>query len=286
MTATALRTRRSLCAMMPRHVARSMLRPRARRGGPSTPGPPRCWAHAARRRPGRRRGRRPGPSSRGARVVGDHDHRLVVVVDRAAEEAEHLGARGGVEVAGGLVGEHDVRLAHQRTGAGHPLLLAAGQLARPVPQPVPQLDGVDDLVEPVGVRAAPRDGQRERDVLLGREGRDEVEGLEDEADSVPSQLGQRSLLERREIDVPEQHPSRGHLVEPRRAVHERRLAGPGPAHDRGELTGVQVQGHPVEGDDAGLAAAVDLREVLDAGRGTSHRGGRGGGVVCDRHASS
>ena len=41
------------------------------------------------------------------RVVGDHHDRLPVLVDGAAEQLEHLGARRGVEVAGGLVGEDD-----------------------------------------------------------------------------------------------------------------------------------------------------------------------------------
>ena len=75
-------------------------------------------------------------------------------------------------------------------GARHPLLLAAGQLARPVAEPVAQADGVDDLVEPRGVRAPPGDGRRQHDVLLRREGRHEVEGLEDEADPVAAQLGE------------------------------------------------------------------------------------------------
>ena len=45
---------------------------------------------------------------RGHRVVGDHDDGLAVVVDAAAEQLEHLGARAGVEVAGRLVGEDDL----------------------------------------------------------------------------------------------------------------------------------------------------------------------------------
>ena len=45
---------------------------------------------------------------------------------------EDLGAGAGVEVAGGLVGEDDLRLAGQRPGHGDPLLLAAGELARAV----------------------------------------------------------------------------------------------------------------------------------------------------------
>src|SRR5829696_4621449 len=39
------------------------------------------------------------------RVVADHHDGLAELVDTAAQEAQHLGAAGRVEVAGGLVGE-------------------------------------------------------------------------------------------------------------------------------------------------------------------------------------
>ena len=76
----------------------------------------------------------------------------------------------------------------QRPGAGHPLLLAAGQLGRPVLEPVAQVDRGDHRVEPGLVRLAAGDRQRQRDVLLGGQRRQQVELLEDEADLVPAQL--------------------------------------------------------------------------------------------------
>ena len=88
----------------------------------------------------------------------------------------------GVEVAGGLVGEDDRRLAGQGAGHGHALLLAAGELARAVAQPVAEADGGHDLVEPGLVRLGAGQRQRQDDVLLGAERGDQVEGLEDEAD--------------------------------------------------------------------------------------------------------
>ena len=67
---------------------------------------------------------------RGLRVVGDHDHRLVELVDRLAQQAEHLLGGVRVQVAGRLVGEHHRRAVHQRAGHGDALLLAAGELRR------------------------------------------------------------------------------------------------------------------------------------------------------------
>ena len=72
----------------------------------------------------------------GDRVVGDHHDRLLVLVDAAAQEAEHLGTRRGVEVAGRLVGEDDLGPRHECAGAGDALLLPAGELVGPVAEPV------------------------------------------------------------------------------------------------------------------------------------------------------
>ena len=70
---------------------------------------------------------------------------------------QHLLAGAGVEVAGGLVGEDDVGPAGEGAGHGDALLLAAGELARPVVQPVAQADDVDEGVDPlpVGPRRPP-----------------------------------------------------------------------------------------------------------------------------------
>ena len=93
---------------------------------------------------------------RGVRIVGDHHDRLPVLADGAAHEVEDLGAGPGVEVAGRLVGEDHVGPGVERAGDGDALLLAAGQLARAVAQPIGEADGADDLVEPLRVRPTGR----------------------------------------------------------------------------------------------------------------------------------
>jgi hypothetical protein len=85
---------------------------------------------------------------------------------------------------GRLVGEHDGGPGDERARDGDALLLAAGQLARPVRAAVGEADGADERLEPLRVRPAPGDGQRQDDVLLGGEDRQEVERLEDEPDLV------------------------------------------------------------------------------------------------------
>ena len=57
---------------------------------------------------------------------------------------------------GRLVAEDHVRVVHQAAGDGHPLLLAAGELQRPVVEPVAEADhlGQVDAPRPWSARRA------------------------------------------------------------------------------------------------------------------------------------
>src|SRR5262245_3644123 len=215
-----------------------------------------------------------------ARVVGDHDDGLAHLVDRTAQEAEDLAAGARVDVAGGLVGEHDPGPAGQGPGHGDPLLLAARQLGRAVLQPVAETDGVDDLVDPAAVWLDPGQREREDDVLAGGQRRHQVERLEHEADLGPPE--QRELLvgQPAQLHVADEHLALGERVETGDDVHERRLAGARGPHDGGEAPGRELDRHLVEGDDGGVAPAVDLGG-LDGpggrvGAGIPGEGGVGG----------
>ena len=74
------------------------------------------------------------------------------VVDGAAHEGEDLDPGAGVEGAGRLVGEDDLRAGHERPRDRDALLLATGELAGQVAEPVAEPDRRDDLVEPGLVR--------------------------------------------------------------------------------------------------------------------------------------
>ena len=67
---------------------------------------------------------------------------------RAHEAEEHVEdpSRGlGVEVAGGLVGEEELRAVGERPRDGDALLLAAGELGRAMLEAVAEADGFEEL---------------------------------------------------------------------------------------------------------------------------------------------
>ena len=208
---------------------------------------------------------------RGDRVVGDHHDRLAVVGDAASAAARAPRRRTRESrLPVGSSAKTIVGPADQRAGDRDPLLLAAGELVGLVGEPVTEPDGRDHLVVPLGVGLAAGDRQREQDVLLGGERRDQVVGLEDEADLVAAQPGQRLVLELGEVLVADEHRALVGGVERGAAVHQRRLAGPARPHHGGELAGRQVEGDVVEGDDARLARAVGLGQAHHARRCVAH----------------
>ena len=142
------------------------------------------------------------------RVVRDHDDRLAELVDGAPEQVEHVAPGGGVEVAGRLVGEDDGRARDQRARDGDPLLLAAGELRRPVRAAVAEPDGLDQRLEPGGVDVLARDAQRQEHVLLGGEDREQVVALEDEADLRAAQQRELVVAEGGELACRRSRPTR------------------------------------------------------------------------------
>ena len=103
---------------------------------------------------------------------------------------EHVGAGGGVEVAGRLVGEQHGRLGDERAGDRDALLLAAGELRRLVVAALGEADALDQRVDRRASGLRPAIASGSEDVLLRGQRRQQVEGLEDEADVAAAQAGE------------------------------------------------------------------------------------------------
>ena len=157
-------------------------------------------------------------------VVGDHDDGLTQALAHAGQGLQQGGGRGGVQRPGGLVGEDNLGAAHEGAGHGHALLLAAGELVGPVGQAVADAQGGDDGVVPVPLRLAVGQALGQKNVLLGAQGGQQVEGLEDEAEAVAAHGGELLVLHAGQVLTSDEHAAGGGGVQARQAVQEGGLA--------------------------------------------------------------
>src|SRR5437660_7208348 len=124
------------------------------------------------------------------KIVRNHDNSQAVTAVQVAEQLDDLAPGSGVEVSGRLIGQQDARLIDQGTGDGGTLHLAAGQFARPMPEPLAQADSFQEFHAPPPqwltlAQPAPRgmlDHLRHQDVFERIELRQQVVELEDEAE--------------------------------------------------------------------------------------------------------
>ena len=185
-----------------------------------------------------------------------------------AQQLEHLGGAVRVQVAGRLVGEHEPRTVDERARDRDALQLAARQLARTARRAVPEADRAQHLRHARFAAAVERavQGERQRDVLCDVEVRQDVKGLEDEPHPAPAQLGERIVVEPRELDPVERDRAGVRAIEPGHEVEKRRLADPGFAAHRNVLARGELE-IDVREDGAGAGAGVGLGEAADGEHG-------------------
>ena len=177
------------------------------------------------------------------------------------------------------------RLVNQRPGACYALLLTAGELAGTMRETVLDTQLLDQVTKPVPVDLGARQVGGQGDVLGRGERRDEVEGLEDEADVVTAQPGETGVVEPSDILATHERLPRCRPVETRHAVHQGRLARARRAHHGGEPAPFEGHVDASQGVHGRLPGPVRLAQV----HGVRRRAGLD--VVdrfpgCERHASS
>src|SRR5438552_6179784 len=159
-----------------------------------------------------------------AHLVADHDHGHAALPQRA-HDLEHRAHQLRIEGAGRLVEQHDPGLERDRARDGHPLLLAARELARRVAGTIGEADSLQcGSPQLLGARARlARDlAQRERHVAERRHVRIEVEGLEYHADALPGVVDVGPRVEH--VDAVHHDAAGGRLLQPVEAAQQGRLA--------------------------------------------------------------
>jgi hypothetical protein len=164
--------------------------------------------------------------------VGDEDDRLAIRI-QSIEERKNLLGRDGIEVAGRFIGQDVLRIVREAARDAGALLLAAGKLRRPM---IEAMSEPDERGKVAAVSAAlGRDValviERRLDVFLHRELRDQVVGLEDEADARGSDGGELVVVERGDIILTEEETPACRLIEAAEQIEQSTLAGAGRSHD-------------------------------------------------------
>src|ERR1700722_11282016 len=169
-------------------------------------------------------------------VVGDdHDGRSVPV--QLAEQVQEGGAGGGVQVAGRLVGHDQGGPADQGPGDGGALLLAAGQLVRPVPGSVTEPDPLDGrLGQPAALGGPPAPVEQALgDVVEHGQPVEQEELLEDEAQAAGPQARQLRVGHGRGVLPGDPDHATGGPFQGAHHVQQGALARPGRADDGDQL---------------------------------------------------
>ncbi len=181
----------------------------------------------------------------------------------SAEKIDDLVAGVRIQIARGFIGQDQFGIVDERSGDGYPLLLAAGELAGPVVQAVPQTDASKQLFPPrFGLRG--RDSCEagwQTDVLQGIQLGQEVVGLEDKADFEITESGQLASGERGEVLAGEKDISPGGYVQTSQKVEERALPGAGRPPKGGQFTSRHGEVDAAENLDAPVVKPEGLAQI-------------------------
>ena len=205
-------------------------------------------------------------------IVGDDDDRVALAV-KLPEQAHEVGAALGIEGAGRLVSEDDFATVHQRPGDADALLLAAGQGAGAVAQPVAEAEADQQVGGAAGARAIVDAGidRRHRGIFDGIEVGEELVALEDEAEMLAPQLGELVGRELADVAAREGIGPFARRIEAADQVHQRRLAGARLADDGDHLARPDVEIDMVEHRDAFAAGREPAGDAAQGNqRGVGH----------------
>ena len=159
------------------------------------------------------------------RVVGDQQQgraKAGVVLEQAID---YDAANGAVEISGGLIGQQQLGPGYKGPGDRNPLLLTTRELAGLMRDAVREADCPERFLgrgKGIGPTAQL---EGDRDVLQRRHCRDQMKGLEYDADPRAAEPGKRVFIERAEVDPVNQHSSGTQTFQP--AKHHQQGGFPG-----------------------------------------------------------
>ncbi len=206
----------------------------------------------------------------------DHDDGHAELGLQFAEEREDGFASGGIEIAGGFIGEKNFRAIDERAGDGDALLFAARKFGGAMAEAMGEADTFEGFADAGGTLGAIDLGEakREFDIFLEGHARKEIEGLEDHADGGAAIAGKIEGGERGDVLTEGQDGAGGGAVEPGDEIEERGFAGAGGAEEGEEFVLRDGKGDFVDGANGGCAHGVVAGDAveLDGKSGCGHGG--------------
>ncbi len=206
-----------------------------------------------------------GGCRRDARLVGYHDDGFAVDGGEVAEEFANAFAIGRVEVAGGFVGKDHGGVGDEGAADGDALLFAAGHGVGAVGFASGEAEIVQELRDfaAVGDVGFAFEHEGEQDVLLGGQGGDEVEGLEDQADVTAAEEREVAVGHGAEVLAVDEDLTGVGVGESRHEMQEGAFAGAGSAHDGKELAALDGEGDTGQSGNRAVSLVKIFRDVLD-----------------------
>ena len=190
--------------------------------------------------------------------VGDHDDGHAELRLKFAEKREDGFAGGGVEIAGGLVGEENFGAIDERAGDGDALLLASGKFRGAVAEAMRQANAFDGFANARWAFATIDFGEakRELDIFFERHAWEKVERLENHADGVAAVAGEIERGQRGNVLTVSEDGAGSGPVEAGDEIQERGFAGAGGAEEGEEFAVGDREREFVDGTDGSFAHGV------------------------------
>lgn len=196
-------------------------------------------------------------------AMSDEDNCGFFISGKLGEELNHDGAGGGIEVAGGFIGEEDGGAVDEGAGDGGALELAARELVRTMVGAIAQTDSGEEFMGAGFGGGGNATGEEEgkKNVFLDGEGGKEMEELKNEANFEATKGGEFVVVKRVERMTLQIGLAGGRGIEGSENVEEGAFAASAGSSDGDDFGRQDFDGYAAEGIDASVASLIGLMEI-------------------------
>jgi acyl-CoA thioesterase I len=210
-----------------------------------------------------------------ARIVRNQEQGRAVPCLMLEQAIDDQAAGRGVEISCWFVGQQQFRASDKGPGDRHALLLTSRELPRIMGQAMAEADRGETLGGGGKSVAPPAEFERECYVLERRHRRDQMKGLEHDADVRAAQPGQRILVEHAEVVSIEPRSSGARPLEPANYHHHRGFPGARGTDEAHRLAGSDLDrdaAEDVDGPGRAPQSQVDIFQHHERAAGMKRAG--------------